>query len=136
MRRFSFIAVPIFIWAAAASAAACRSEAPPVTPAAPASSSATPQDAVGLWRISAEGEARTCLLALNLNASDGGYGVVLENCRLPDLDKARSWRLTPHGLDLRTASGAVVISLHRRTADAYEGRSGGVVYRMERAPLA
>lgn len=136
MRRFSFIAVPIFIWAAAASAAACRSEAPPVTLAAPSPSPATPQDAVGLWRISVEGEARSCLLALNLNASEGGYGVVLEDCRLPDLARARSWRLTSDGLELRAADGAVLISLRRRTVDAYEARSGGVAYRMERAPLA
>ena len=137
MRRFSFIAVPIFLWAA--SAAACRSEAPPVIPAAPAASPATPatlQDAVGLWRISAEGETRSCLLALNLNAVNDGHGVVQEDCRRPDLAQAHSWRLTSEGLELRDAEGSVILGLRRRTVDAYEARRGGVAYRMERAPLA
>lgn len=137
MRRLSFFAVSIFIWAGAASAAACRSEAPPVNaPApAPASSSAVAQDAVGLWRISAQGDAKSCLLALNLDPSNGGYGVVLENCRLPDIAKARNWRLTSDGLELRGEGGAPLLSLHRRTVDVYEAQSSGVAYRMEREPL-
>ena len=109
-----------------------------MTPAAPAPASAsiTPQDAVGLWRISVADKARSCLLALNLKASDGGYEVMLEECRLPDLSKARSWRLTTDGLELRAADGVVVVRLRRETLDAYRAVNGGPAYRMERAPLA
>ncbi|WP_312782917.1 AprI/Inh family metalloprotease inhibitor [Brevundimonas sp.] len=107
-----------------------------MTPAAPASASVTPQDAVGLWRISAADEARSCLLALNLKASDGGYEVMLEECRLPDLSKASSWRLTADGLEFRAADGVVLVRLRRETLDAYRAVDGGPAYRMERAPLA
>ena len=106
-----------------------------MTTPASAPSHATPQDAVGLWRMSIAGEARGCLLALNLDAAPGGYGVVLEDCRLPDLNRTRSWRATPTGLQLRDEKGAVLARLHRQTVDAYIAEGEGVDYRMERAPL-
>jgi hypothetical protein len=96
---------------------------------------AEPQDAVGLWRIAVVGDARGCLLALNLNAEYGGYGLVLEDCRLPDLSEARSWRMTPNGLELRDERGAVLTRLRRQTVDAYRAEGEGPAYLMARAPL-
>lgn len=139
MRRFSTFAVAALAGVTTASAAAC-SETPAMTasgstPSAPVAAQPSAQDAVGLWRLSTPDDARGCLLALNLDAAAGGYGVVLEDCRRPDLAKARSWRLTRDGLDLHDARGGVVLSLHRRNVDAYEGRNESAAYRMERAPL-
>lgn len=102
----------------------------------PAPQDPAPQDMVGLWRLSTAADTHTCLLALNLNAMAGGYGVVLEDCRRPDLTKARSWRMTPTGLELRDESGAVLARLHRQTLDLYKAEGEGPAYRMERAPLA
>lgn len=107
-----------------------------MTSPVPASSQPAPQDVVGLWRISIADDARGCLLALNLNAASGGYGVVLEDCRLPGLVKARSWRMTPVGLELRDELGAVLTRLRRQTVDSYKAAGERPAYRMERAPLA
>lgn len=133
MRRVFFFAIAIFAAGGVASVVACRSEMPPMNASAPVSSSVAAQDAVGLWRISAQDPAQSCLLALNLNAAHDGYGVVLEDCRLPDLSKARSWRPTSRGLALHDENGAILLALHRQTTDLYEARPA---YRMERAPLA
>lgn len=107
-----------------------------MTSPASTSSQAVPQDAVGLWRISIAGGAGGCLLALNLNAASGGYGVVLEDCRLPEMATARSWRMTQTGLELRDERGAVLTRLRRQSVDYYKAEGQAPAYRMERAPLA
>lgn len=137
MRRFSAFAA---LAVTTMTTLAC-SETPPMTTSGSAPSTShvsrtSPQDAVGLWRLSTSEGGRGCLLALNINAVAGGYGVVLEDCRRSDLLRARSWRLTPGGLELRDERGDVLLGLHRRTLDLYEGRNESAAYRMERAPLA
>ncbi|WP_292082280.1 MULTISPECIES: AprI/Inh family metalloprotease inhibitor [unclassified Brevundimonas] len=134
MRRPTTVAVSILAWAVAASASACSGPYS-MTTSASTPSQAVPQDAVGLWRISIAGDARGCLLALNLNAANGGYGLLLEDCRLPELSKARSWRMTPSGLELRDERGAVLARLRHQTVDAYKAEGGGPAYLMARAPL-
>ena len=135
MLRPTTLAISIVVWAFAASASAC-SGAPPMTTPASAPSHATPQDAVGLWRMSIAGEARGCLLALNLSPAGDGYGLVLEDCRLPELAKARSWRMTQNGLEMRDEHGAVLTRLRRRNVDSYKAQGQGPAYLMERSPLS
>ena len=107
-----------------------------MTSPASTSSQAVPQDAVGLWRISIAGGAGGCLLALNLSPAGDGYGLVLEDCRLPELAKARSWRMTQNGLEMRDEHGAVLTRLRRRNVDSYKAEGQGPAYLMERAPLS
>ena len=131
MRRLSTVVVSAAAWIATA---ACY-ETPLMPDTAVTVTKPAPQDVVGLWRISTSSDARRCLLALNLNAAPGGYGVVLEDCRLPNIAKARSWRTTPTGIELRDENGAILARLRRDTVDAYDTESEGLDYRMERAPL-
>ena len=98
-----------------------------------------PRHAAGRGRLVAHviaGEARGCLLALNLSPAGDGYGLVLEDCRLPELAKARSWRMTQNGLEMRDEHGAVLTRLRRRNVDSYKAQGQGPAYLMERAPLS
>lgn len=97
----------------------------------------TVEDVTGYWALTGGDDGNgDCRLALQPTRVDGGHGVLVEACGLPEVAGAARWRLAGAVFELMDGAGGVLVVFTPRGPDAYDGRApSGAAYRLERAPV-
>jgi hypothetical protein len=127
-------AVSLRTVAALAGALVMTACTPPPAASEPQGRTLSVDQVAGYWALSEAATGARCHIALANLIIEGARPVLVEQCEVPSVANAKSWRATSAGFELLGGDGAVILAFRRTGEDDFEETGGR--YRLSRAPIS